>query len=148
MTKRRDRGDGGIDRRGDDVWRLRYRIKGQRFSVTFRGTLQEARKEVRRLLKSGNDGSHVAPDKITVGQWIEQWLAAGAPGRRQKRVGARSLERYAIMMRCHVVPVLGARSLQQLQATEIDALARRRDSPAHRVSDACRLRRLSEYGRT
>jgi integrase len=125
MTKRRDRGDGGIDKRSENVWRLRYRIKGHRFSVTFHGTLQEARKELRRLLRSGDTGEHVAPDKITLSQWIEQWLAGGAPGRRQKRVGARSLERYAIMLRCHVLPALGTRPLQQIQPTEIDALYRK-----------------------
>jgi integrase len=122
MTKRRDRGDGGIDERGPNNYRLRYRIKGQRFSVTFRGTLQEARKKLRALLRSGDTGEHVAPDKITVGAWIEQWLSIGAPGRQRKRVGRRSLERYGELVRCHVVPTLGTRPLQQLQATEIDAL--------------------------
>jgi integrase len=122
MTKRRDRGDGGIDQRSDNSWRLRYRLKGRRFSQTFHGTLSEARKELRRLLKSGDDGTHVAPDKITLGQWVEQWIASGAPGRRQRRVGRRSLKRYGELLRGHVVPTLGARPLQQIQATEIDAL--------------------------
>ncbi|MFL6832410.1 MAG: tyrosine-type recombinase/integrase, partial [Xanthobacteraceae bacterium] len=119
---RRDRGDGGIDQRSDNSWRLRYRLKGRRFSQTFHGTLSEARKELRRLLKSGDDGTHVAPDKITLGQWVEQWIASGAPGRRQRRVGRRSLKRYGELLRGHVVPTLGARPLQQIQATEIDAL--------------------------
>jgi integrase len=122
MTKRRGRGDGGIDPRGPDTWRLRYRINGRRFSVTFHGSLGDARKELRRLIRSGDTGEHVAPDKITLGEWIELWIASGAPGRRQKRVGRRTLERYAELLRCHVVPTLGARPLQQLQPTEIDAL--------------------------
>src|SRR5262249_22922968 len=122
MTNRRDRGDGAIDARAPNTFRLRYRIKGQRFSVTFRGTLQEARKELRRPLRSGDTGEHVAPGKITLGQWAQQWLAAGAPGRRQRRVGARSLVRYCQLLRCHVVPALGARPLQALQAVEIDRL--------------------------
>src|SRR5262249_16158865 len=121
MSKRH-RGDGAIDRRNENVWRLRYRVGGQRFSVTFNGTLQGARKELRRLLRSGDTGEHVATDKMTVGQWVEQWLAAGAPGKRQKRVGARSLQRYSELMRCHIVPTLGTRPLQQLQAVEIDRL--------------------------
>jgi hypothetical protein len=33
-----------------------------------------------------------------------------------------SLERYAELLRLHILPVLGERPLQQLQATEIDAL--------------------------
>ncbi len=122
MTKRRDRGDGGIDKRGENTWRLRYRIKGRRISQTYHGTLSDARKELRRVLKSGDDGTHVAPDKITLGQWVEMWLAAGAPGRRQKRVRRGTVERYAELLRVHVVPTLGTRPLQRVQATEIDAL--------------------------
>ena len=90
--------------------------------MTFHGTASEARKKLRELLKSGDDGTHIAPDKITLGQWAEQWIAAGAPGRRQKRVGRRTLQRYAELLRHHVVPVLGPRPLQQIRATEIDAL--------------------------
>jgi integrase len=77
---------------------------------------------LRRLIRSGDTGEHVAPDKIMLAQWVEQWIAAGAPGRRQKRVGRRTLERYDELLRCHVVPTLGARPLQQIQASEIDGL--------------------------
>jgi integrase len=122
---RRHHGDGGIDARGADTWRLRYRIKGQRFAKTVHGSLADARKELRRLIRSGDTGEHVAPDKITLGQWIEQWLAIGAPGRRQRQVGGRALQRYAQLLRTHVAPALGGRPLQQVQPTEIDALYRR-----------------------
>jgi integrase len=127
MTKRRDHGDGGIDPRGPDTWRLRYRVNRRRFTQTFHGSLPDARKELRSLLKTGDDGTHIAPDKMTLGQWIDAWLSAGAPGRRKKRVGRRTLERYAELMRCHVVPALGARPLQHIQATEIDTLYQRLD---------------------
>jgi integrase len=122
MTKRRDRGDGGIDPRGPNTWRLRYRVNGRRIAQTFHGSLSDARKELRKLLKSGDDGTHVAPDKITLAQWVEQWIATGAPGRRQKRVGRLTLRRYGELLRYHVVPKLGPRPLQQVQATEIDEL--------------------------
>ncbi len=61
----------------------------------FTGTLTEARKELRRLIRSGDTGEHVAPNKITVTAWIDQWIKAGAPGRRKKQVSQRTLERYA-----------------------------------------------------
>jgi integrase len=99
-----------------------HRIDDQRFEKTFHGTQTEARKELRRLLKSADDGDHVPPTKITVGQWIEQWLEAGAPGRRRKAVSQRTLERYGQLLRTHVTPVLAARPLQQLKAPEIDKL--------------------------
>ena len=59
---------------------------------------------------------------MTLGEWIDQWIEAGAPGRKKKRVGQRTLERYEELLRVHVKAKLGARPLQQLRATEIDKL--------------------------
>jgi integrase len=121
MTKRHH-GDGGIDQRGENSWRLRYRINGKRYSQAFHGTLPEARKKLRELIRSGDTGTHIEPDRITVGEWISQWLAAGAPGKKQRRPSRRSVERYEQLLRGHVVPTIGTRRLQHLQATEIDKL--------------------------
>jgi integrase len=121
MTKR-SHGDGGIDQRGENSWRLRYRVNGKRYSKAFHGTLSDARKELRGLIRSGDTGEHVEPDRITLAQWIDRRLAAGAPGRSQKKAGRRTVERYSQLMACHVTPALGDRRLQQLQAAEIDAL--------------------------
>ena len=88
MSKRRSHGDGGIDQRGENSWRLRYRVNGKRYSKAFRGTLSEARKELRALVRSGDTGEHVEPDRITLAQWIDRWIAAGAPGRSQKKAVA------------------------------------------------------------
>jgi integrase len=127
MTKR-SHGDGAIDTRGKNTHRLRYRVNGRRFTKTFHGTLTEARKELRALVRSGDTGEHVDPTKMTVGQWIDQWIEAGAPGRKKKKVGQRTLERYEELLRVHVKPKLGARPLQKLAATEIDELYRELDS--------------------
>jgi integrase len=122
MSKQRGAGEGTIDQRGENAWRLRYRIKKQRFTVTFHGSLTDARRELRRLLKSGDDGEHVAPDKMTLAVWVDRWLAAGAPGRRRKKVNQRTLERYTDQMRNHVLPTLGHRPLQEIEPTELDDL--------------------------
>ena len=119
---RRAFGDGSIDKRGENTYRLRYRVSGKRLTKTMYGPVTEARKELRRLLREGDTGDHVAPTKITVGQWVDQWLEAGAPGRRRKKVSQRTLERYGQLLRTHVKPVLGNRPLQQLRAPEIDQL--------------------------
>jgi|SoiMetStandDraft_2_1073263.scaffolds.fasta_scaffold03100_6 integrase len=145
MTKRRSYGDGGIDARGENSFRLRYRIGKQRYSVTFQGNLKEAKAKLRELLKSGDDGKHVEPSRMTVGEWAEHWLSIGAPGRSKKRVGRRSLERYEQLMRGHVIPELGEKRLQQLHATEIDRLyeglesklAPRTQNQVHIVFAAC-----------
>jgi integrase len=122
MIKRRTYGDGGIYATGENSWRLRYRVNGKRYSKAFHGTLSEARKEIRALIRSGDTGEHVAPDKITVTEWVEQWISIGCPGKRKMNVDDGSVERYSQLLRCHVVPALGSRRLQQLKATDIDAL--------------------------
>jgi integrase len=122
MSTKGAHGDGGIDTRGENNHRLRYRVGGKRFTKTFHGSLSDARKELRRLIRTGDTGEHVAPDKIKLAEWVDQWIAAGAPGRRKKRAGRRAVERYAELLRCHVVPTLGDRPLQQLKSTEIDDL--------------------------
>jgi integrase len=122
MAKRRY-GVGSIEPRGANTFRLRYSIDGKRFKKTITASNKaEAQKELRKLLKSGDDGTHVEPDKVTVGQWIESWLNAGAPGRRRKKVSQRTLERYGQLLRTHVMPVLGDKQLQQLRAPDIDKL--------------------------
>jgi integrase len=143
MSKR-SYGDGSIDQRGDS-FRLRYRIGKERYAVTFKGTLAEAKKRLRELLKSGDDGTHVEPTRMTLGEWAEHWLSIGAPGRKKKRVGRRSLERYEQLLRTHIIPKLGEKKLQQLHATDIDRLyetlegkvASRTQYQTHVVFGAC-----------
>lgn len=127
LPPKRSYGDGGIDSRGENVHRLRYRVGGKRFTKTFRGTLSEARRELRGLVRDGDTGDHVDPTKMTVGDWIDKWIDAGAPGRKKKRVSERTLERYEQLLRVHVKPKLGTRPLQKLAATEIDELYAERE---------------------
>jgi integrase len=121
MSKRGN-GEGSIAARGEGSFRLRYRIDGRRFAETFRGSRSDAIKRLRELLKAGDDGQHVAPTKLTFGMWVEQWLEAGAPGQRKKRVGARTSERYSELLRCHALPVLGDVVLQKIAVPDIDRL--------------------------
>jgi integrase len=115
-------GSGSIEPSGKNSWRVRYRIDGVRHAKIVEGTKTEAGKELRRLLHDGDEGKHVAPDKMAVEAWIEHWISIGAPGRRKKKVGRKSLEGYEQKLRTHVKPVLGKTPLQELQATDIDKL--------------------------
>jgi len=83
---------------------------------------REAQDECARIITDIKGGTYIVPDKATLGAWIDQWIDAGAPGRRRKKVSQRTLERYSQLLKTHVSPVLGSRPLQKLQATEIDKL--------------------------
>jgi integrase len=127
------RGNGSIQQRGKNSWRLRYYVRDQRHEVTFRGTRDEARKELRKILKSIDDGEHIAPDKVTLSAWIDQWLKLlqrrpdvdAAEGKRKRKrglVNPRTVERYTQLLNLHVRPALGATVLQKLTGTMLDNL--------------------------
>ncbi|MGY4193385.1 tyrosine-type recombinase/integrase [Bradyrhizobium sp. USDA 4520] len=121
MSKR-SHGDGSIDQRGENIFRLRWRANGKRHAKTFHGTKAEARTDLRKLISAVSAGEHVDPSKLTVDGWLDQWLSIGAPGRKQEEVSERTRERYSQLLKEHVRPVLGSRPLQRVQSTEIDRL--------------------------
>jgi integrase len=154
--KRREHGEGAIDERGENVFRLRYRVDGKRFTKTVRGSLSEARKELRRLIRTGDISEHIAPDRIKLSDWVDKWLAllerksdggeAQADEKRKRGlVNPRTLERYSQLLKLCVVPTLGTRPIQKIQASEIDELyiaLEKRLSPrtvhhVHTVLGAC-----------
>jgi integrase len=141
MKRKRGRnGAGSIDESGENAWRLRYRIDGERYAKHFKGTKTDAQKELTRLLREGDTGTHVAPEKITLGEWIAQWMALT-----ERNVNARTSERYGELLRCHAVPNLGTKQLQKITPTDIDnlyvklekTLAPRTVHHVHTVLGAC-----------
>jgi integrase len=135
-NRRRDHGDGGIDERGPERWRLRWRVEGRRYTKSFRGSIGEARKELRRLLKSADDGRHVAPDKITVERYLTDWLASDTG------ISPKTRERYQGLLRLQIAPHLGTVGLQNLRPAQVSAwhnvllktgLAARTVGHAHRL---------------
>jgi integrase len=127
------------------TFRLRYRINGKRYSKTVEGSRADAKKELRALLRSGDTGEHVTPDKATLAGWAQRWIEVGAPGRNKRAAGARAVERYEQLLRTHVLPTLGERKLQQIHSTDIDKLylslegkiAPRTARHVHSVLNAC-----------
>lgn len=117
---------GTIRRQGKGSWELKFdigtdQITGKRRTryVTFRGTKAEAHKELTRLLKQVDDGSHVEASKETLANFAEYWLDVVAP---IKAKSAKTLERYRELIEGHIVPRLGTIRLQKLQGSHIDEL--------------------------
>ena len=113
MTSKRGHGDGGIDERSPGRWRLRWRADGKRHTTTFQGSIGEARKELRRLVKSADDSQHVAPDRVTIANYLRRWLDAD-PG-----ISPKTRERYRQLAEHQIIPHLGATALQKLRPGQL-----------------------------
>lgn len=61
-------------------------------------------------------GARVAPAKLLTGAYLTTWLA----GRADLRVGTK--DRYAILLRVHVLPAIGHVPVQKLEAVHLDRL--------------------------
>ncbi len=108
---------GHIRARGRNTWAIKYDIgrdpkTGKRRSkwVTVHGSKRDAQRELRRLLHELDTGTQVEPSRLTVGEFLERWLADYA----QHNVSAKTNERYGEIVRKHLVPALGAHQLTKL----------------------------------
>lgn len=122
MTKRRDRGDGNLEQRGPNKWRLRYWAHGKQIKVTFTGTETEARAEVKALTNAVNTGEHVDPNRITFKAWSEQWLQLlerNPDNRDSGLVNVRTRERYEQLLGL-IMPDIGHIEIQKISSMQID----------------------------
>jgi integrase len=111
-SKRRGFGEGTIDARGPDSWRLRYRTAdGKRHAATVSGSRTEAQRELRRLLKTVDDGIHIAPDKVTVAEFLDRWDRDWAAN----NLGAKTRERHQEVIRKQILPHVGSLEIQKLR---------------------------------
>jgi integrase len=133
---RRDHGDGGIDERSPGHFRLRWRVGDKRFSKSFHGSITEARRELRRLIKSADDGQHVAPARLVLADYLREWLNADTG------ISPKTRERYRQLVDRQIVPHLGTIALQKLRPVQVSdwhnvllktGLAARTVGHAHRV---------------
>jgi integrase len=112
---------GHIRQRTPGSWELRYSLgtnplTGQRRTATATvvGTRKDAEKELRRLLRTIDDGSHVDPSRMTVEHWLERWLAEVSA-----EVSPKTYERYSQIVANFLVPELGNVALSKLTAADI-----------------------------
>jgi integrase len=115
------RRQGHITERSPGHWLIRYSRgtdpatgKRHRANVTFRGDRKSAEKELRRLQKAIDDGAHVDPSRITVRDWLAQWLDTIRP-----EVAPKTHERYGELVRHFLAPALGNLQLGKLAPVHI-----------------------------
>lgn len=114
---------GHIRRRGSRSWELKYdvdRTGGRRQTIyrAFKGSRREAQAELVRLFAQVNDGGHVEPSKLTIGDHVRarvaQWKAAGT-------ISIKTAERYEELIEYQLIPFLGTKLLQKLRSQDLEA---------------------------
>ncbi|GIH21475.1 site-specific integrase [Rugosimonospora africana] len=118
---RRGRGEGGLywdEKRQRFIAEVTigYTPAGKRIVRRGSGkTKTEARAKLKEVLRDHEDGLTIAPQNYTVADAIDNWLAYGLNGCAQ-----RTIDKYTILCRTHIIPAIGARKLRELSADDVD----------------------------
>jgi integrase len=85
--------------------------KRRQLWCTIRGAKREAERTLRGMLTALEKGTYVEPNRLTVGEWLIQWQE----GYVAMNTTPRTQESYRSIIRCHLIPALGAVLLHQLR---------------------------------
>jgi hypothetical protein len=106
---RRSKGEGSIYQRKDGLWVAAIAL-GSRRKVVYGKHRREVAAKLSALQNSTATGRLVASSRITVEQFMSDWLQAVAPNLRVS-----TYSNYSDLVRLHVIPTLGHLRLQHLQ---------------------------------
>jgi integrase len=79
--------------------------------TTVKGTKKDAEKRLGEILYQIDNGSFIKPDKTTLGEYLERWLQDYV----KPNLSPRGFERYASIIRQHLIPEMGNIILTQLR---------------------------------
>ncbi len=114
---------GHITQRAKNSWSIvlylgRDALGKQRYKwQTIRGTKKDAERKLRGLLSALDNGSYVEPNRMNLGEYLNQWLNSHA----KARVNPKTFERYSEIVRCDLIPALGNHQLSKLQPLHVQS---------------------------
>jgi integrase len=115
---------GHIYKRSQGSWTIIYDLpadsmtgKRRQKSQTVKGTKRDAQRYLREVLLSLEQGSYVKPNKITLGEWLRQWLKDYA----SINTTDRTQESYSSIVERHLISSLGKVILTDLQPQHIQS---------------------------
>ena len=115
---------GHIRQRSPGSWEITYELpqdgsdKRRQRTQTVRGTKRDAQQELTRLLREIDTGGFVEPNRLTIGEYLERWLADYA----KPNVGGKTYEVYRNHLRTQIIPPLGAIPLARLSPLDLQGL--------------------------
>lgn len=117
----RKRPDGYIRKRSKNSFEIRYSLgvnpltgKRKRIETTFKGTYDQAKVELRRLLRTIDTNEHVETTKIKVKEFLTEWLKTIG-----SQVSPKTHERYTDLVNHFIIPALGSCLLIRLTPSNI-----------------------------
>lgn len=123
-TTRNAAGGGSIRQRPDGRWEARITIgtnpgtgKPIRRSI-YADTQKEARQQMTAILRELDRGTYQTPNKITVSEWMSEWLTTFCAG----KVKPLTYHSYGAIIKNHINPAIGAIELQAVKGTHIQRL--------------------------
>lgn len=112
---------GSIQKRGTLTWRISLELdrdpqtgRRRRRYETFHGTKRDAEARLAQLIHEQETGLAVDPSRLTVADWLRQWLDQRAPHLRPT-----TLERYRASVERWLIPAFGRLPLQQLRPAHV-----------------------------
>lgn len=110
---------GHIRQRSKDTWAIVIYLgteqgKKRQKWYTVHGSKKDAERELRRLLHEMDTGAFVEPSKLTVGEYLTQWLEYV-----KMQVSGPTYDRYEAIVRLHLTPRLGKIPLHKLSPLQI-----------------------------
>jgi len=115
---------GHIRQRSKGSWEIFYEMaadpvtgRRQQKSQTVKGAKRDAQRVLREVLISLEQGAYVKPNKVTLGDWLRQWLKDYA----SMNTTDRTQESYSSIVERHLIPSLGKVMLADLQPQHIQS---------------------------
>lgn len=114
---------GHLEELGKDRWYIVLELgrdadgKRRRRRHTFDGKRKAAETEMVKLLRQLDTGTYLEPDRVTVGEYLQQWLSDYA----KPKVAPRTYERYEEIVRLHLTPEFGHLKLAKLRPAHISS---------------------------
>lgn len=136
---RRGRGEGNISHRDDGRWEARLTLADGKRKSFYGKTRKEVAAKLRDALADQARGLTIAPEKLTVAQYLEQWLADIA-----QRVDPSTHIKYSLHVRQYLSPGLGKTLLARLSAQDVQRLYT--DLASHLSPTTIRLTHTTLHG--
>ena len=124
MAKRkRVSGEGTYKKRKDGRWEAQYTVytpSGTKRKSVYARTQQEVAEKLRKILAERAGGVAFDAERLTVAEYLKQWLADSVRG----SVARGTFERYEQICRIHIVPAIGGVELKNLTPAHLQGLYR------------------------